>query len=126
MREFLKTCIIFCLFGILAGAGRAQTIHTEDEERQHWMEEEDSVEKTDIPIEVKMWRIDERFGDVRPIDADTASHLFQNQAFTEGLHGEYNTTGNLGSPRQARIFGLRRATMMQDPFIFSQPFDFFV
>ena len=126
MREFLKTCILFCLFGILAGAGKAQTIHTEDEERSHWMEEEDSVEKTDIPIEVKMWRIDERFGDVRPIEADTASHLFQNQAFTEGLHGEYNTTGNLGSPRQARIFGLRRATMMQDPFIFSQPFDFFV
>lgn len=46
-----------------------------------------------------------------------------NSIFTTGLHGEYNTTGNLGAPRQARIFIDRNET---NNFIFVNPYDYVV
>ena len=49
--------------------------------------------------------------------------MFMNTVFTSGMKGEYNTTGNLGSPRINRIFIDRPVS---EQFIFTQPYDYFV
>lgn len=77
----------------------------------------------EIPIGLKVWTVDERFGDRRAATADTVSAYFMNTIFTTGLHGEYNTTGNVGAPRQNRIF-TDRAPRQQ--FLFTQPYDYLV
>ena len=56
-----------------------------------------------VPKGMHMWTIDGNFGDMTPQVPDTAQHLVMNTIFTEGLYGEYNTTGDLGSPRLSRI-----------------------
>lgn len=75
----------------------------------------------EIPKGLKVWTVDSRFGDRTPAEPDTLSHLFMNTIFTTGLYGEYNTTGNLGAPRQNRIFIDRPD---EDEFIFITPYDF--
>lgn len=77
----------------------------------------------EIPEGIKVWTIDSRFGDRKATVPDTLSHMFMNTVFTTGLRGEYNTTGNLGSPRINRIFTDRQN---EGQFIFTQPFDFFI
>lgn len=77
----------------------------------------------EIPMGMHVWTVDERFGDRTPAEIDTVPHMFQNNMFTTGLRGEYNTTGNLGAPRIARI-AIDRAEPSQ--FIFTQPYDYFV
>ena len=57
-----------------------------------------------VPTEVISWVIDPVYGTRTPVDVDTLQHEFQNKAYGEGLHGEYNTLGNLGSPRETRLF----------------------
>lgn len=76
----------------------------------------------EIPKGLKVWTVDERFGDIRSTTPDTLSHMFMNTIFTTGLHGEYNTLGNVGSPRINRIF-IDRSDF--GDFIFSNPYDFF-
>lgn len=99
----------------------------ERDEGSHWNEETtDSVEKVDVPIGLYVWHIDPLFGTIRPAEPDTLSHLFQNDALTDGRTGHYNFTGNLGAPRQSRIFTDRDAAMYDRPFIFGQPYDFFI
>ncbi len=77
----------------------------------------------EIPKGIYVWTIDSRFGDRRMVEPDTLSHMYMNTIFTTGLRGEYNTTGNLGAPRQARIFLDRDE---QGEFIFTNPYDFFI
>ncbi|MBQ7422102.1 MAG: putative porin [Prevotella sp.] len=77
----------------------------------------------EIPKGLKVWTIDERFGDRMDTQPDTLSHMFMNTIFTTGLHGEYNTLGNVGSPRINRIF-IDRAD--DDNFMFTMPYDFFL
>src|SRR5574344_71842 len=77
----------------------------------------------EIPVGLYVWTIDKRFGDITPAVPDTVPHLFMNDGFTSGRHGEYNTTGNLGSPRLSRIFIDQPEA---DQFIFTQPYDFFL
>lgn len=77
----------------------------------------------EIPRGLKVWTIDERFGDRQPAEPDTLSHLFMNTIFTTGMHGEYNTLGNVGSPRINRIFIDRQQSQSQ--FLFLEPYDFF-
>ena len=72
---------------------------------------------------MKVWTIDERFGDRKIAQPDTLSEMFMNSFFTTGLRGEYNSLGNLGSPRLNRIF-IDRTT--QPEFIFIAPYDKFV
>ena len=87
----------------------------------------DSIEKEDVPEGIYAWTIDSRFGSVRPANYDTIPHLFPNEAFTEGIRGHYNFTGNLGAPRLSRIFTDRTENSFRDgQFLFSQPFDFFL
>lgn len=76
-----------------------------------------------IPKGLKVWTVDERFGDRIAARPDTLSHMFMNSIFTSGTRGEYNTTGNLGAPRISRIFTDRP---IGEQFIFTQPYDYFV
>ncbi len=77
----------------------------------------------EIPRGLKVWTIDERFGDRTAAQPDTVSELFMNTFFNTGLRGEYNSLGNLGSPRQNRIF-IDRAEPSE--FIFLAPYDKFI
>ena len=77
----------------------------------------------EIPVGIKVWTVDTRFGDRKPAQVDTLSHMFMNTIFTSGLRGEYNTTGNLGSPRINRIFIDRHES---GHFIFTQPYSYFI
>ena len=77
----------------------------------------------EIPKGLKVWTVDNRFGDIKQAEVDTMSHMFMNTVFTSGLRGEYNTLGNVGAPRINRIFIDR--TLPQQ-FMFTQPYDFFI
>lgn len=77
----------------------------------------------EIPRGMKVWTVDERFGDISVATPDTLSYLFMNTVFDTGMRGEYNTTGNIGMPRINRIF-IDRSDNEQ--FMFTQPYDFFI
>lgn len=79
--------------------------------------------KKEIPRGMKVWTVDSRFGDITPAEPDTLSYMYMNKTFTTGLFGQYNTTGNLGAPRQNRIFTDRDE---EDEFIFANPFHHFI
>ena len=73
----------------------------------------------EIPVGLKVWTVDPRFGDRIAAQPDTLSHMFMNKAFTYGMRGEYNMLGNLSSPRLNRVFVNRSA---DGQFIFTEPF----
>ena len=77
----------------------------------------------EIPKGIKVWTVDERFGDIRKAELDTVPHMFMNTIFGTGLRGEYNTLGNVGSPRINRVFIDRQD---DGQFLFTQPYDYFV
>lgn len=77
----------------------------------------------EIPKGLKVWTVDSKFGDIRKAELDTLSHMYMNSIFTTGKYGEYNTLGNVGSPRISRIFIDRNE---DGQFIFTHPYDFFV
>lgn len=81
------------------------------------------VDHGSIPHDVKMFRVNPITATITPIDTDTAVFNFQNLHFTEGLNGEYNYLGNMGSPRQSRIFFNRKS---DGQFIFTDALDFFL
>ena len=74
------------------------------------------------PTGMQAWHIHPLLGEQIITQPDTAIHRFQNAHLTEGLNGEYNHLGNMGSPRQSRIFFHRE----DDQFIFTEPMDYFV
>lgn len=76
----------------------------------------------EIPKGIRVWTVDERFGDTKAAIVDTLQYM--NSTFTEGLRGEYNTLGNMGTARLNRIFIDRRNT--QGNFIFTEPYDYIV
>lgn len=78
----------------------------------------------EIPKGIRVWTVDERFGDTKAAVVDTLQHMYMNTTFTEGLRGEYNTLGNMGAARLNRIFIDRRNT--QGNFIFTEPYDYIV
>lgn len=109
MRKILTVC---CL--LLACMTKAQII-TDDDNRRFtatgYQEDKnfgrsDSIQSQhkEIPRGMKVWTIDELFGDRTEAEPDTASHMFMNTAFTSGLRGEFNTLGNLGSPHQPYLY----------------------
>lgn len=77
----------------------------------------------EIPEGIHVWTVDPRFGDRVEAKPDTVSHMFMNSIFTTGMRSEYNSTGNLGAPRQARLFIDR---MENNNFIFVNPYDYVV
>ncbi len=80
--------------------------------------------KKEIPKHFYVWSVDRQFGDITRQPIDTVTHLFQNTAFTQGLHGEYNTLGTLGSPRLNRIATDRRGD--DGDFFFTEPYSYFL
>lgn len=78
----------------------------------------------EIPKGIRVWTVDERFGDTKAAVVDTLQHMYMNSTFTEGLRGEYNTLGNMGTARLNRIFIDRCNT--QGNFIFTEPYDYIV
>ena len=81
----------------------------------------DTTTTKEIPIGLRVWTVDRRFGDIRPTEIDTLPHMFMRTNFNEGIHGEYNTIGNNYSARQNRIFADRQLTSQ---FLFTQPYSF--
>ncbi|MBR6944800.1 MAG: hypothetical protein IKH64_02480 [Prevotella sp.] len=77
----------------------------------------------EIPKGLKVWTIDEQFGDRFTAVIDTMPHMYMNSIFTAGTRGEYNILGNLGSPRQNRIFIDRQ---QPSQFSFMEPYDYFI
>ena len=130
-----KLTILFSLFVLVANAAMAQTdgttpyddgTFTADGYRNNRnMGRSDSIqsEHKEIPRGLKVWTIDERFGDRKAAVPDTLSYMYMNSNLTYGKRGEYNTLGNLGSPRQNRIFIDRPAT---SEFFFLDPYDMFI
>ena len=83
----------------------------------------DSTKKdVTAPKEIHQWKIDRRFGRRIEIEADTLQFMFQNRHLTEGVNGEYNYLGSMGTPRQTRIFFNRPTSTTFD---FLQPYDHF-
>lgn len=82
-----------------------------------------SAGNKEIPKGLKVWTVDERFGERTAAVPDTMQHMYMNSIFTTGLRGEYNTTGNLGAPRINRIFIDQKEP---EQFVFTQPYDYFV
>lgn len=75
-----------------------------------------------VPKEIHQWHVNEHTGEVIPVGADTLQHMFQNWHLTEGVNGEYNFLGNMGTPRQTRIFFNIPTETSYD---FLQPYDYF-
>lgn len=121
----MKFYILLLIGLLLCPTARAQHIITEEDERSHWADENDSIETTDVPRGLTVWKIHPRFADIQAADPDTMPHGFQNDAFTEGRTGTYNTTGNLGSPRTSRLF-FEQQRAYRSQFIFARPYDFFL
>ena len=83
----------------------------------------DSTKKEVIaPKEIHQWKVDRMFGNRIDINADTLQFMFQNWHLTEGINGEYNFLGNMGTPRETRIFFNRPTSTTYD---FLQPYDYF-
>ena len=135
--------VLFLFWGLLSVRGVAQYVISDDEsgsDYYYMSDDYDSdslrrrgmnmgrnreVKKTkDIPKGLKMWNITDDFGTLDSIVIDTMPHMFQNANFTDGLRGEYNTLGNLGSPREGRLISLRSVYLSN--FIFARPYDFFL
>lgn len=105
---------------------RTLTSNLLDQEQRKSGFDNDSTETTNVPEGIYVWTIDDRFGDITPATYDTIPHNFQNSNFTSGTTGHYNYTGNLGAPRISRLFSEQGANMQRNPFIFKQPYDFFL
>ena len=87
-----------------------------------WGRDTTQAEEKIIPIGSYAWNIDERFGNITPVDVDTLPNNFQNFNLTAAPTGQYNFLGNLGSPRLSRLFMDRKP---YSNFIFADPFDYF-
>ena len=78
--------------------------------------------KIEVPKEIHQWKIDRDFGNKIEINADTLQFMFQNWHLTEGENGEYNFLGNMGTPRESRLFFYRPTNTEYN---FLQPYDYF-
>lgn len=86
--------------------------------------EDEEKENIKVPVDVKSWTIDGKYGNIVPAIVDTLHHQYQNNNLSEGMNGHFNHLGNLGSPRINRIFYERQD---EHQFMFINPMDqFFV
>lgn len=127
----MKFLLVLILTLLVPTMGHAQLVRNSPslsgmDRRSNPFASSDSIEKTDVPRGIYAWTVDKRFGTIRQANYDTIPHLFQNDAFTSGRTGHYNYTGNAGAPRISRHFNEQSPSMMQNPFIFTLPYDFVV
>ena len=109
MRYHLLPVILLLLLPLGISAQDYYSMDEGGNVRQSSRNKKDST-KVDFPRGLKVWTVDEKFGDITPAVPDTLPHMYMNSIFTTGMHGEYNTTGNLGAIRQNRIFTDRPAS----------------
>lgn len=86
------------------------------------LQDSTNTEIQSLPPKLYMWRLSETLGNRIIMPVDTANLNFQNTNLVEGMYGHYNYLGNLGSPRQSRIFFDRKD---DEPTIFMTPFSSF-
>lgn len=123
--------ILAALFGGNASAQNYNQLYEQTPDGPRYINENDdyldedttTVDSKTVPVGIRMWTIDSHFGNRREIPVDTLMHQFQNIQFTDGLNGEYNYLGNIGSPRLSRIFFHREPASQ---FIFTDPYDYFL
>ena len=131
MRKHLLALFTLLCFPLWVNAQYDQVRSLDDDQQtapgyeQNRQRGSDSIQSQhkEVPRGLKVWTIDERFGDRRPATPDTLSFMYMNTIFTTGKYGEYNTLGNLGSPRQTRVFTDR--SDLPD-FFFMTPYDYFL
>lgn len=104
------------------GGGSIPTLNQQGMMNGQTQGRDSTVVDRGVPRDVKMFHVDTTLGDIIPIETDTAIYNFQNLHFTDGINGEYNYLGNMGSPRQSRIFFNRK----EEQFVFTDALDFFI
>ena len=120
--------LLFIFFALFVHSSHAQRIISELETNSDMSMDArpDSAEtkkkKKIVPNDVRAWTVDEKYGNMSEADVDTLHHMFMNTDLPEGIEGHYNSLGNVGSPRQSRIYMERPIT---PDFIFIAPFDMF-
>ncbi len=120
--------LLFICFALFVHSSHAQRIISELETNSDMSMDArpDSAEtkkkKKIVPNDVRAWTVDEKYGNMSEADVDTLHHMFMNTDLPEGIEGHYNSLGNVGSPRQSRIYMERPIT---PDFIFVAPFDMF-
>ena len=135
MRRILLTYILLSVIGLLNiqaqvatntltqdGTMRDQYGNQIDPATQPDNLDSTHVDIQSLPPKLYMWTISETLGERTIIPADTASLNFQSTNLVEGMQGHYNYLGNLGAPRQSRLFFERRNDY---PTIFIAPLSFF-
>ena len=130
MKNILFSTILACAAALPVAAQRDFTDFNNNEDSQFRPQTGNRINTDslgtdkEIPKGIRVWTVDERFGDTKAAVVDTLQHMYMNTTFTEGLRGEYNTLGNMGTARLNRIFIDRRNT--QGNFIFTEPYDYIV
>ncbi len=120
--------LLFIFFALFVHSSHAQRIISELETNSDMSMDArpDSAEtkkkKKIVPNDVRAWTVDKKYGNMSEADVDTLHHMFMNTDLPEGIEGHYNSLGNVGSPRQSRIYMERPIT---PDFIFIAPFDMF-
>ena len=120
--------LLFIFFALFVHSSHAQRIISELETNSDMSMDArpDSAEtkkkKKIVPNDVRAWTVDKKYGNMSDADVDTLHHMFMNTDLPEGIEGHYNSLGNVGSPRQSRIYMERPVT---PDFIFVAPFDMF-
>ena len=131
MKQFLTVlCALLCFPMLTRAQYEVEQVFSDDQRTAPGFQDNrrnrsDSIQSQHkvVPRGLKVWTVDERFGDRTPAVPDTLSFMYMNSIFTSGKYGEYNTLGNLGSPRQARVFIDRG---QQSDFFFMDPYDYFL
>lgn len=132
MRRILLTYIFLSVIGIL-GAVAQNTLNPMNNRDRFGnqidpntqpdnLQDSTNTEIQSLPPKLYMWKLSETLGNRTIMPVDTASLNFQNTNLVEGMYGHYNYLGNLGSPRQSRIFFERKD---DEPTIFMTPFSSF-
>ena len=135
MRRILLTYILLSVIGLLNIQAQVATnpLNQDGTMRDQYGNQIDPATQPDnldsthvdiqsLPPKLYMWTISETLGERTIIPADTASLNFQSTNLVEGMQGHYNYLGNLGAPRQSRLFFERRNDY---PTIFIAPLSFF-
>ncbi len=130
MKNFFST--VFLLFCAITTVMAQNDIYTNNDDgtynntlRNKKSSDSTMLKKHDqeIPQGIHVWTVDEHFGDRTPAVVDTLSYMYMNTMFNSGLRGEYNTLGNMGSPRINRIIIDRPE---ESQFLFTEPYDFII
>ena len=82
-----------------------------------------TVVEREVSKDYWQWTIDPATALIVRVEPDTLHHSFQYVHLTEGMKGTYSHLGNMGSPRQSRLFFERDDI---EDFMFDAPYDFWI